>query len=107
MSIETVARTNEEKLQMLVGAAHGVEPYHSFFLSVGERIMSGDRKVQWTARRDWFAFMRAHATDYLTRWPDTRDDLVEFMDHFLTRPRSLHASTRVDAEVVLSIAKNF
>ena len=107
MSTETVARTNEEKLQMLVGAAHGVEPYHSFFLSVGERVMSGDRKVQWAARRDWIAFMRAHVTDYLTRWPDTRDHLVEFMDDFLTTPRTLRASTRDDAEVVLSIAKKF
>lgn len=101
MSSDAPARTKEEKIQLFIGAALGVEPYHSFFCSVGERSISGDRKA---ARREWLAFMRIHAADYLTRCPDHRDDLIEFMEYLLSFPRKLRPSAREDAEAVLATA---
>lgn len=89
---------------MLIGPCAGVEPYHSFFKAIGERIIAGDRKARWAARREWLAFMRANVADYLARWPDARDDLVEFMEYLLSFPKKLRLSARLDAEAVLAVA---
>lgn len=86
---------------MLVGSCAGFEPYESFFKTIGERSISGDRKA---ARREWLAFMRANVADYLARWPDHRDDLVEFMEYLLSFPKKLRLSARLDAEAVLAAA---
>lgn len=98
--------SKEQMFHMFVDPVAGVEPYDSFFRSVGERRMSEDLTVRQVARREWLAFMRTHAADFLTRFPKMRDYLVAFLEDFLETRRNLRASTRADAKAVLTVAKN-
>jgi len=107
MNTNEIKLTKEQKFHNFMEAVIGVEPYESFFRSVGERSMSDDRKVRVVARREWFAFMRDHAADYLSRWPDHQEDLIAYVEHFLEVKRNLRPQTRADAEAVLAVAIAF
>ena len=108
MNTDTVPTlTKAQKFDNFVNPVIGVEPYESFFRSIGERVMSDTLKERQAARREWFAFMRVHIADYLARWPNACEDLIAYLDHFLETTRKLRPSTSADAEAVLAVAVAF
>lgn len=105
--VARVVLTKEEKFHNFVDSVRGVEPYESFFRKTGEQTMSETRKIRQKARREWLAFMRINVADYLARWPEACEDLMEYLHHLLEAPRYLRPQTRYDAEAVLAATVAF
>lgn len=98
----------QEKYDRLVGPVIGKEPYETAFRRVADTMMdpATSKKEKQAARREWLAFMRANVLEYLTLWPDHRDHLVEFLEHFTTT-KKLRPQTLADANDILEIARYF
>ena len=84
----------------------GVEPYESVFRACAEKIQSESPTLRWEGRREWMAFMRVHVVDYLTRWPDAVEDLIEQLEHSVSVGRGC-PSYRADVAAVLEAARAF
>jgi hypothetical protein len=81
----------------------GVEPYESAFRRTVEKVRSESCTLRWEGRREWMAFMREHVMDYITRWPESRDDLIGFLQDTVQRGKGGRAY-QADAQAVLEIA---
>lgn len=92
-------------IDLFTGYLNGVEPYHSFFHEIAQRSTSVSKKERCDARRAWLAFMREHAEDYLTRWPESTESLIQYLYTILTQARHIRPETRESAEAVLEIAQ--
>ncbi len=90
-----------------MATVRGVEPYESVFRNTLLDMMEGATpQIRWEGRRAWMAFMREHVADYLTRWPDLRDELVEILECNLAGGKG-RASYRADMTAVLAVARTF
>ena len=84
----------------------GVEPYESVFRSCANKIQSESPTLRWEGRREWMAFMRVHVMDYLARWPDAVEDLIEHLEHSVSIGNG-RRSYRADVAAVLDAARAF
>jgi hypothetical protein len=98
----------QEKYDRLVGPVIGKEPYESVFRRIAGITLdsAATKKEKQAARREWLAFMRTHVMEYLMLWPDQRDHLVAFLEHF-TASKKLRPQTLADATTILEIARYF
>jgi hypothetical protein len=81
----------------------GVEPYESAFRRTVEKIRAESPTLRREGRSEWMAFMREHITDYITRWPESRDDLIEFLQDTIGRGRG-GRDYLANAQAILEIA---
>lgn len=80
----------------------GVEPYESVFRACVDKIQSESPTLRRTGIREWMAFMREHVVDYLTRWPDAAEDLIEHLENAVA-----NGNGRADVAAVLEAARAF
>jgi hypothetical protein len=97
---------NTNLLNNFLDPVIGVEPYESVFRSCANKIQSESPTLRWDGRREWMAFMRVHVMDYLARWPDAAEDLIDHLEHSVSVGRG-RPSYRADVAAVLDAARAF
>jgi hypothetical protein len=92
--------------ERLVASVIGMEPYETIFRRIGGILMdpATTKKERNAVRREWFAFMREHVMEYLSCLPEQRDELIEFLENYITTKRQ-HPSVLTDANVILEVAR--
>lgn len=98
---------NTDQLSNFLDHVIGVEPYESVFRACADKIQSESPTLRRTGIREWMAFMREHVVDYLTRWPDAAEDLIEHLENAVANGNGRPSSYRADVAAVLEAARAF
>ena len=83
-----------------------VEPFHSVFVNTMPAMISLalSSEARWTARKEWMAFMRENVVEFLQRWPDLKEDLIEMLESTLAKGIG-PSSYLTDTAATLDVAK--
>lgn len=85
----------------------GVEPYETAFRSAAEKIRSESPTLRRDGRREWMAFMRVNIRNYIARWPEARDDLLEFLQDTINHGRGGRAYLDNARAVLAAVVASF